>query len=123
VRIACSQTLNFTEDEPALMTPITSLAKHNPPSDLPFEANKMHLPLRRCQVMPPLIVDGIRRIDAFGKRIAAAIELLVLERVTSVRTAQPQRQHAVDDICRQGEPINLVQDGEFHGRVDVALLL
>ena len=73
-------------------------------------------------VRPSPICD-LRHIDAVLMRVVAAIDLDVAEPLLGVSPDFLELRGAVDRVDRQGEAVDLIVDGEFHGRVDIAFFL
>src|SRR5271165_4636265 len=66
---------------------------------------------------------GFGLVDAVFVRVIAALDLHVQEAFFGVAADLLQARHAVDGVHRQAEAVNVVVDGQFKRRVDVALLL
>ena len=62
-----------------------------------------------------------RAVYAFGVGVADAVDDLVFEPFFDVGADGREARDAIDDVDGDIEPINLIEDGEFEGRVDVAL--
>ena len=71
----------------------------------------------------PFPVANFIAIDALGVGVVDAVDDLVLEPFLDVSADGPEARNAVDDVNRQVEAIDLVEDGELERSVDVAFFL
>ena len=71
----------------------------------------------------PFPVADFFFVDAFGVRVVDAVDDLVFQPFFDVGADGAQARNAVDDIDRQVEAVDLIEDREFQRRVDVAFFL
>ncbi len=71
----------------------------------------------------PFPVANFFFVDAFGVSVVDALDDLVLQPFLDVRADGAQARNAIDDVDRQIEAIDLIEDREFERSVDVALFL
>src|SRR5215471_17422064 len=80
--------------------------------------------MSRSSIVTELVRPHPRRsgwfIDAVLVRVIAALDLLIQEALLSVPADSLQTRHAVDNVHRQAEAVDVVVDGELKRRVDVA---
>ena len=86
-------------------------------------SRKSHFSARARASIRPLPVCGFGLIDAVLVRVVHALDLHIAELLLRVRAGHLEPRHAVDDIHRQCEAVDLVLDGQLQRSVDVALLL
>ena len=70
---------------------------------------------------PPVTRFGL--VDAVFVGVVAAVDLHVAQFFLHVGAGHLQARHAVDDVDGETETVDLVFDGQFQRRVDIALFL
>ena len=85
---------------------------------------KLGEPIRRILSLErPFPVDDLGCIDPFPVGMVLTVDLQVPKRVPGMRPTRLKGRNAVDCVHRQSKSVDLVLDGQFHRRIDVALLL
>src|SRR5713101_1670206 len=74
-------------------------------------------------LLRPLPVANFFFINPFGVSEIDALDNLVFQPFLHVRADRPQVRHAVDNVDRQVEAIDLVENREFQRSINVAFLL
>ena len=81
------------------------------------------LALASTLVGRPLPAANLGTVHSMLVSMMAACDLKVAKFLFGVRADPLQSRDAVNRVDRKTEPVRLVVDGQFHRRVDVALLL